>query len=148
MLLILLLKFRESIEGSFNHCKNDSECPTWFTCHSNHECLCGNGQPGAVVCDNQRHISAVFDCHCVTYDKESLSTFTGSCFYNCDSKKRNDLHAVTTPLPKRAEILLNSSICNDFNRADLLCGECEEGYSPFVLSYNLSCVKCPDGHKN
>ena len=52
------------------------------------------------------------------------------------------------PLPKRAEILLNVSICRYFNRAGLLCGDCKEGYSPLVLSYNLSCVRCPDGHKN
>ena len=44
--------------------------------------------------------------------------------------------------------MINESVCTDFNRAGLLCGDCEEGYSPFVLSYNLSCVRCPDGHKN
>jgi hypothetical protein len=85
----------------------------------------------------------------VTYDKESRSTFADLCFYNCEnhhSKKKNDL--VTTPLPKRAEILLNFSICSYFNRAGLICGDCDEGYSPLVLSYNLSCVKCPDGNKN
>ena len=40
------------------------------------------------------------------------------------------------------------SVCEDFNRAGVLCGDCKEGYSPLVFSYNLSCVKCPDGHKN
>ena len=80
--------------------------------------------------------------------KENQSTFIGLCFHNCEShhsRKRNDL--VMIPLPK-SRMLLNRSICNDFNRAGLLCGDCEDGYSPFVLSYNLSCVKCPDGHKN
>ena len=132
-----------------NNCRNGSECPTWFTCNSHNECECGNGPSDAVVCDNHRLISAVLDCNCVTYDKETQSTFAGLCFFNCEnhhSKKKNDL--VTTPLPNRAEMLLNSSICNYFNRAGLLCGDCKEGYSPFVLSYNLSCVKCPDGHKN
>ena len=28
----------------------------------------------------------------------------------------------------------------DFHKAGLLCGNCQDGYSPFVLSYNLSCV--------
>ena len=156
MLLVLLLESRQLTEGSFNQshskqfCRNDSECPTWFICHSNNECSCGNGS-GAVVCDNQSQTSAVLDCHCVTYDRGSQSTLAGLCYYNCEnhhSKKRNGLHVVTTQLPKRAEMLLNRSICNDFNRAGLLCGDCEDGYSPFVLSYNLSCVKCPDGHKN
>ena len=132
-----------------NYCRNDSECPTWFTCDSYNECVCGNGPSDAVACDNHRLIAAVLDCNCVTYDKETQSTFAGLCFFNCEnhhSKKKNDL--VTTPLPNRAEMLLNSSICNYFNRAGLLCGDCKEGYSPFVLSYNLTCVKCPDGHKN
>ena len=35
-----------------------------------------------------------------------------------------------------------------FHRTGLLCGDCEDEYSLQVLSYNLSCVKCPDGHKN
>ena len=30
----------------------------------------------------------------------------------------------------------------------MLCGDCKDGYSPLILSYNLSCVRCPDGHKN
>ena len=157
LLLIYLLSI-ESTRGKFNsfelkninksQCGDDSDCPTWFICDSN-KCLCGNANSDAVVCDNQKQTSAVLDCHCVTYDKESQSTFAGLCFYNCEnhhSKKKNDL--VTTKLPKKAEMLLNFSVCRYFNRAGLLCGDCEEGYSPLVLSYNLSCVKCPDGHKN
>ena len=35
-----------------------------------------------------------------------------------------------------------------FNRAGTLCGQCAPGLGPFVLSYNLSCVECPDGNKN
>ena len=45
-------------------------------------------------------------------------------------------------------MLINKTVCSYFHRTGLLCGDCEEGHSPFVLSYNLSCVKCPDGHKN
>ena len=148
--------FCQTTRGSFkltdskqNHCRNESECPTWFTCDSNNKCVCGNRHSGAVVCDDQRLISAVLDCHCVTYDKESRSTSTGICFYNCEnhhSQKKKD--TVTTPLPKRAEILLNRSVCSYFSRTGLLCGDCEEGHHPLVLSYNLSCIKCPDGHKN
>ena len=157
LLLIYLLSI-ESTQGKFNsfelkhinksQCRDDSDCPTWFSCDSN-TCLCCKERSDAVVCDNQKQTSAVLDCHCVTYDKESQSTFAGLCFYNCEnhhSKKKNDL--VTMKLPKRAEMLLNFSVCRYFNRAGLLCGDCEEGYSPLVLSYNLSCVKCPDGHKN
>ena len=151
--LLLLLESCQSIQGNYSpidkhYCRNNSDCPTWFICDSNSECSCGSGHSDAVACDNRQLISAVIDCYCVTYDNKSQSTFAGLCFYNCvngNLLKKNGL--ATTPLPKRPEALLNSSICNFFNRAGLLCGECKDG-SPFVLSYNLSCVKCPDGHKN
>ena len=154
LLLILLLESYQLVQGSLSligskhFCRNNSDCPTWFTCASN-KCICGNQGLDAVVCDNQQQTSAVLDCHCVTYDKESQSTSAGLCFYNCENHlflKKDD--SITNLLPKRAEILLNSSVCNHFNRAGLLCGNCKEGYSPFILSYNLSCVKCPDGYKN
>ena len=132
------------------HCSNGSTCPTWFTCNrQNSNCQCGDGHRGVVACDDKTMVSAVLDCHCVTYEKETESTFTGKCFYNCEnhhSKKKNDLVYYT--LPKNPEILSNTSVCTYFNRIGILCGDCEEGHSPFVLSYNLSCVKCPDGHKN
>ena len=89
------LEFNNSIS---NNCREDNECPTWFTCVSN-ECLCGNQGSDAVVCDTHRQTSAVLDCHCVTYDKENQSTFAGLCFYNCEnhhSKKKNDLVNETT----------------------------------------------------
>ena len=120
VLLVLLLEFYQSIESSFNHCRSNSDCLTWFICHPNNQCSCGNGHSGEVVCDNARQISAVVDCHCVTCDKVSQSTFAGLCFYICKRHgSKNDFNAVMTLLPNRAEMLSNSSICNDFNRADL-----------------------------
>ena len=132
------------------YCSNSSTCPTWFTCNQqSSNCQCGDGHRGVVACDDKMMVSAVLDCHCVTYEKETESTFTGKCFYNCEnhhSKKKNDLVYYT--LPKNPEMLSNISVCTYFNRRGILCGDCEEGHSPFVLSYNLSCVKCSDGHKN
>ena len=156
MILILCIK---SVQGPYNcrefelkekHCSNSSTCPTWFTCNpQNFNCQCGNGHGGIIACDDKIMASAVLDCHCVTYEKETGSTFVGKCFYNCEnhhSKKKNDLVYYT--LPKNPKILSYKSICTYFSRTGILCGDCEAGYSPFVLSYNLSCVKCPDGHKN
>jgi hypothetical protein len=51
-------------------------------------------------------------------------------------------------LPENPVTLINGSICTYFHRTGLLCGDCEEELSPLVLSYNLSCVRCPDGNKN
>ena len=135
-----------SVTVQFTYCSHDSECPTWFTCNSSNICQCGNGHNNAVVCDEESLSSAVLDSYCVTYDEGSRSTYLGSCFYNNDDHKHTG--TVYKELPTNAEMLINGSVCANFNRAGLLCGNCEDGYSPLVLSYNLSCVKCPDGHKN
>ena len=130
-------------------CSNDSTCPTWFTCNTQNDCECKNGQYDMITCNNKKHTAAVLICHCVTYDANSSLTFAGSCFYNCEfrnkDKGNNDVYNI---LPKQPSILLNNSACTPFHRTGLLCGDCETGYSPLVLSYNLSCVECPDGHKN
>ena len=135
-----------SVTVQFTNCSHNSECPTWFTCNSSSICQCGNGHNSAVACDEESLSSAVLDCYCVTYDEESKFTYLGSCFYNTDDHRHTG--TVYKKLPTTAEMLINSSVCAHFNRAGLLCGNCEDGYSPLVLSYNLSCVKCPDGHKN
>ena len=117
-------------------------------CNSEKNCQCGNGHSDTIVCDDKTLTSAVLNCHCVTYDAESGSTFVGSCFYNCEnrnSERKKDL--VYHQLPKKPDMLINKSPCTHFHRTGLLCGDCEAGQSPFVLSYNLSCVECPDGHK-
>ena len=152
--LVLLVSFslsslEERNSGNvvqYRNCSHDSECPTWFTCNSSNKCQCGNKQDDAIACDDKLLSSAVLDCYCVTYDNESRSTYLGLCFYNCDNHRKTG--TVYQELPTYAEMLINRSVCTDFNRAGLLCGDCEDGHSPFVLSYNLSCVKCPDGHKN
>ena len=35
-----------------------------------------------------------------------------------------------------------------FSRNGTLCGKCIDGYYPLVYSYDLSCVKCPQGRAN
>ena len=133
--------------GRHAQCSHDSDCPTWFVCNSSNICQCGNTHNNAVVCDHKYLRSAILDCYCVTYDKESRSTNLGSCIFNCDNHKKRG--KVYDPLPpNNSEALINGSVCTKFSRTGLLCGDCEAGHSPFVLSYNLSCVKCPDGNKN
>ena len=130
-----------------NHCSNDSTCPTWFTCRAEKRCQCDKRQTNKILCNDELQTSAVLKCNCVTYDNESKSTYVGVCFHNCiDINPSTDLPI--RELPKNPEILINNSVCTYFHRTGLLCGDCEGGYSPLVLSYNLSCVKCPDGHKN
>ena len=131
---------------SDNHCTNDSTCPTWFTCNAGKRCQCDRGHTAAIICDDQAQFSAVLNCYCVTYDNESKSTYAGPCFYNCQMCS-SSLHMYCL-LPKYPKTLINTSACTPFHRTGLLCGDCEEGHNPLIFSYNLSCVECPDGHKN
>ena len=135
------------ISSKDSHCNNSSMCPTWFTCNAENRCQCDNRQTNEIVCDNLAQISAVLNCNCVTYDSENNSTYIGACFYNCQQVNPS-IYSVTKELPKNPKTLINNSACTYFHRTGLLCGDCEDGYSPLVLSYNLSCVECPDGHKN
>ena len=133
--------------GDDNHCSNDSTCPTWFICSAEKRCHCDNRHTDKIVCDSNAQISRVLNCNCVTYDNEDKSKYIGACFYNCkDINPSTDL--AFRELPKDPDTLINNSACTYFHRTGLLCGDCEEGYSPIVFSYNLSCVECPDGHKN
>ena len=137
----------DNVKYSDSQCSNNSMCPTWFICDSNeNSCQCGNDHNRVIACDSERLVSAVLDCHCVTYDQDTESTYLGSCFYSCGLKiKKDQIYAL---LPTTPEILINNSVCTPFHRTGLLCGDCEGGHSPLVFSYNLSCVECPNGHKN
>ena len=132
-----------SYPGNDNHCSNDSTCPISFTCNAEKRCQCNTGHTTAIVCDNQAQVSALLNCNCLTYDSESKSTYVGACFYNC--RFSSSPFDVGTENP---ETLINTSACTSFHRTGLLCGDCIEGYSPLIFSYDLSCVECPDGHKN
>ena len=110
----------ELTENGYFHCYNDNSCPTWFTCDSQNSCQCGHGYNYAVVCDRKLGESAVLDCHCVTYDRNSECTYLGMCFYNCenvDSVKQRDY--VHTKLPQKPAELLNKSACTHFHRTGL-----------------------------
>ena len=133
-----------SYSGDDNLCSNDSTCPTWFTCNTEKRCQCDRGHTTPIICDNQAQISVVLNCNCVTYNSESKSTYAGPCFYNCQQGTINHI----AELPKNPESLVNASACTPFHRTGLLCGDCEVGHNPLIFSYNLSCVECPDGHKN
>ena len=60
----------------------------------------------------------------------------------------HDVRYIYHYLPRNPENLINDSACKHFHRRGLLCGDCEEGHSPLVLSYNLSCVPCENGQEN
>ena len=154
LLLIIVLYYYNTqlVEGTsdrrHNFCNNDSNCPTWFICDNHNKCQCGNNHGGAVSCANLTSESAVLENYCITYNKKTGFTHLGACFYSFGWLKTINNHSAYVELPMNPKMLLNESACTYFHRTGLLCGDCEDGHSPLVLSYNLSCVKCPDGHKN
>lgn len=135
-------------------CTSDSDCPTWYFCdNATKQCKCGKTYHGMMKCNNLKENGAAYilNCYCVTqYNEESNSSQAGLCFYNCDSDHQmtmNDKVYHLLPMMNPAKDL-NSAMCGRFNGTGVLCGKCNEGLYPFVLSYNFTCVECPDGHKN
>ena len=122
-------------------------CPTWFICSDteNGSCLCGPRKNG-IVCNQQMLVSGVLNCYCVT--RVENETYLGSCFYNCErhSVYNKMYQSVYHAISDVAD--LNDFMCGRFNRKGISCGQCKPGLYPLVLSYNLSCVDCPDANKN
>ena len=116
---------QKKIQGAT--CNSSGECPTWFICTSQSSCKCGNTHNDITVCDKKKMISAVLDCNCVTYDDDTESTFAGKCFYNCGNYYSKKNYLVYNTLPEKPETLSNQSVCENFHRTGLLCGECKDG---------------------
>ena len=148
-LIVLLSQLSQSANSSFYadkyqeeylSCRTDEACPTWFVCNSENNCQCGDTHDNAVACDDKLKESAVLDCNCVTYDKQSQATYSGLYFYNCQNRNPEKImDYVHSRLPQNPEEL-NKSACAHFHRTGLLCGNCEEEHSPFVLSYSFSSI--------
>ena len=126
-------------------CSSSSDCPPWFFCHNSTGCQCGPTLQNAIICDETTKILAAIECYCIT--EVDNTTYAGYCFFNCgrdtiEGNHRSTYHIISN------ENDMNEYMCGCFNRTGILCAKCQPGLSPLVLSYNLSCVKCPDGHKN
>ena len=126
---------------------HSDSCPTWFICshRTSGECQCGPNYNDGIKCDEKKMISAVLNCYCVTEVNNEM--YISLCFYNCERPVTTKAYqTIYHDISNRS--LLNDYMCGRFNRTGISCGECKPGLSPFVLSYNLSCVKCPNSHKN
>jgi hypothetical protein len=77
---------------------------------------------------------------CATAENGTLEV--GQCLYNYGQGSYIDV-------PKNMS-LLNSFMCNtsDLHRTGTLCGKCQDGYSPLAYSYEMKCIKCPNGKSN
>ena len=90
--------------------------------------------------------------YCMTHDEDSNITYVGRCPYN--NLPFHLGHSDAVDLPNNTS-LLNSFMCNmntfaayDYSVCGqqrcqgMLCGECEAGLGPAVMSYTHPCVEC------
>ena len=136
--------------SSFQCSSESAGCPSWFRCNAEtNTCYCGDGHHGIVHCNSDTGRVAIMDCNCMTFENTTKETMVGACFYNCERITREKKYdTVYHLLPINAQLDLNRVMCDRFNRTGTFCGECKSGHRPLVLSYNLSCVHCPDGRSN
>ena len=127
--------------------RTTDSCPTWFICSHTRsgKCQCGPNYSDGIKCDERTMISAVLNCYCVIQVKNEM--YVSLCFYNCERPVTDkEYQTIYHDISNKSE--LNDLMCGRFNRTGIGCGECQPGTSPLVLSYNLSCVNCPNSHKN
>ena len=137
-------------------CSKNSHCLPWCNCHDGF-CRCGaHGtnvftRTGRIIkCRNSTFSSSssLQKCHCLTLDNSSGKVYVGRCIHACGNfLPEEPLNEFYRPLPCNLTNI-SSYLCGRFNRNGLNCGYCKDGYSPYLLSYNLSCVKCQNAHKN
>ena len=78
----------------------------------------------------------------MTFDSENGELFEGNCIENCQNQRQY------MPLPLNVSEL-NQLMCEErWNRTGRLCGRCLPGHSPLAYSYDIRCVKCPEGNRN
>ena len=118
-----------------------SECPPWFRTDERGGCQRGPLLDGIIHQDMSTLQTSIMECNCMTEENGTLSV--GACIYTCTAYMYHGYY----PLPCRVSELQNFT-CADLNRRGHLCGECMEGYTIPVYSYDLHCVKCEDYEYN
>ena len=122
-------------------CAGDTDCPPWGECSKN-RCVCKEEltQYHSVKCNNETLQLSVIMFRCVTFDNKTKDLFEGSCIENH--------HREYMLLPTNTS-KLNQFMCEEkWNRTGRLCGKCLPGHSPLAYSYDMRCVKCPEGNRN
>ena len=114
-----------------------ANCPPWLI-HKESQCICHSLSGIAECCSEFRHPCypntsvMIFPCSCMTVDMVTNITYAGHCPYTC-------FHLAIWNVDPEA---LNNGTCSLWNRAGLLCEDCQEGYGLPLFSYDLHCVEC------
>ena len=120
-------------------------CPLWFIKTERNgttECECGDAWGGIINCDESSQQVFILSCYCVTCSEDMNNTAVlGACFYGCFDGKIGSHQMLPSNISE-----VDDSVCKVYNRKGQLCGECEDGLSPPVYSFDLTCVQC--SHSN
>ena len=126
-------------------CGTNTNCPIWAECNTG-DCVCSENLPESLKCAEHTLQLSVRMCHCVTLDDVSGDIIEGKCFVNCFNDNYRDHYYLQLP---QNTSRLNYFMCEKWwNRTGPLCGECLPGHRPLAYSYNMACVKCPEGNNN
>ena len=124
-------------------------CPPGMFCNlTRSRCECGVYPNRIITCN--RTSSFVLKYYCATYDEKAEVVIVGSCLRYYKRKKTKVMYAEDMQyhvLP-RDETKLNNATCSTARRTGTLCGRCLPDHYPLAYSFNLSCVACPDSHRN
>ncbi|XP_064390095.1 uncharacterized protein LOC135338015 [Halichondria panicea] len=125
-------------------CSNDTDCPLWTTCNNN-TCICRQiDQRLTAKCENLQLMAR--KCSCVTYDNQTREFTAGECIEGCSNDTTNNQLYFSIPSDPSE---INRFMCEErWNRTGRLCGKCLPGHSPLAYSYDMRCVKCPEGINN
>ena len=126
----------------FNHhfLSSDGECPTWmYRNNTSTRCICGVDNYHTVKCDESTNRVYILDSHLLTFDEEQQEVIAGASIYGIYTPNDDYDNYHLVPMNKSH---LNEVVCGQYNRRGRLCGECKDGYSPLVYSYNIHCKQC------
>ena len=131
----------KAIENN-NTCSNDTECAPWTACN-NSTCVCRQNENQLTIKCNTENLQLMVQmCSCVTYNNNRTRDLTaGKCIEGCS----NATFLYNSYLPSK----INRFMCEErWNRTGRLCGKCLPGHAPLAYSYDMRCVKCPEGIAN
>ena len=163
-LLLLLLLATSAIltRGEFGSC-NTSGCQlTWTKLYDAGSgvsvCECGGSLAGeshyAGSCIGSQvsggPIVTLSIQYCMTFDEDKNTTFVGKCPYNnLPFQQNTDMMNLPTNALELNNFMCNATdfiehhfFCGQQRRQGLLCGNCESGLGPAVMSYTRQCVEC------
>ena len=127
--------------------EQNQTCPeNWFIpTNDSQQCDCGSDLSGRVYCNSTLGALGILDCYCMTCDVSMENVIVGACIYICENVSTQLHDSLYHSLPNNSSEL-NRVMCEPFNRAGQLCGQCQEGYGISLYSYDLRCIKCSGTH--